>query len=860
MKSLLVLILYFALAHFSRLFNLPHGLSSLFFPAAGMAIAAVLVYGPKVLFSVFLGCALFVFSQSYDHFIYNDFSSYLFIVTALVVTVQAYVGYLLTRKFLNEEKILTKTNDVIKFVLLPSLLTPLISCFFAFTAYGNEGHFNLQSMAQIGAVWYLGDAIGTAFGLTTFLAIFRKFDTKFNSRKYHILTYSLMTLIFILFYFLTTIEQEAQKEKGKLKLLSSELFFRIENRFDSLSTRLLGLRDLIYSSQKVEEDEFNTYLSSIFKKHKGIEYVLWTSSEENLPISYSAPKDIFQGSHLKKLGILEYIYPAIQNGDFDFFVTTEDAAESFYLTLPVFKIVPGKRVRSLEGILVVKAKTAIFIKEAYKDVSSEGHRLQINFYQEKSKKTLYDSLISYPIKDFETSEYLYNKKIRVFNKTLEFSFVLDQNTLLDEIDFSFIIIGLVGLFFSVLTSIVGLVHSGRNIVIYAKVENKTAELTWANEKLKNNQFLQSEFLINMGHEIKTKVNSLLGLIDLLKNGKEQSLHSRYYEMMQDCAKEIFDTVNDIVDISNLETAKVKTHKTPFSVDRFLQKIEIVYAPKIHKKGLDFEIVKEGEMPDFLVSDRARLKQVLGILLDKSIENTRQGKIQLICSTSYKNNSNYFKAHIVDTGEEIPHAETATLFVPFDELSQQEIKKFRGTGLGFSLCYRIIQALGGQISYKRQNEEGRSHYLFEIPVDVYFDESGYGKMIKESEKKPLDLVNKKILLVEDNEISQLICNRFFEKLGAGHDLAENGQIALEKIEKNHYDIIFMDLMMPVMDGIIATSKIQEMKLTDRPLIIGMSTLDQLEGERQCLEAGMDDYLSKPFQFSDMVKILSKYFSK
>src|SRR5690606_8893091 len=166
------------------------------------------------------------------------------------------------------------------------------------------------------------------------------------------------------------------------------------------------------------------------------------------------------------------------------------------------------------------------------------------------------------------------------------------------------------------------------------------------------------------------------------------------------------------------------------------------------------------------------------------------------------------------------------------------------------------ALGGQISYKRQNEEGRSHYLFEIPVDVYFDESGYGKMIKESEKKPLDLVNKKILLVEDNEISQLICNRFFEKLGAGHDLAENGQIALEKIEKNHYDIIFMDLMMPVMDGIIATSKIQEMKLTDRPLIIGMSTLDQLEGERQCLEAGMDDYLSKPFQFSDMVKILSK----
>src|SRR5690606_17834375 len=130
MKSLLVLILYFALAHFSRLFNLLHGLSSLFFPAAGMAIAAVLVYGPKVLFSVFLGCALFVFSQSYDHFIYNDFSSYLFIVTALVVTVQAYVGYLLTRKFLNEEKILTKTNDVIKFVLLPSLLTPLISCFF----------------------------------------------------------------------------------------------------------------------------------------------------------------------------------------------------------------------------------------------------------------------------------------------------------------------------------------------------------------------------------------------------------------------------------------------------------------------------------------------------------------------------------------------------------------------------------------------------------------------------------------------------------------------------------------------------------------------------------------------------------
>lgn len=858
MKYLAVFILYFGLAYFSKLFALPYDLSSLFFPAAGMAIAALLSYGLRALIPIYFGACAFVFSQIYSDFDIATLSSYHFLISAGLASFQAYVGYLLTRKYLQTPNGLIRTTDGIKFVLYPSLLTPLIGSALFFLTYPVEGYFDTRSFISIGVVWYIGDAIGTAFGLITFLALFGKFDTRFNSRKIQIITSSFMILLFVSFYFKTTLRLEEQKEFDKLKVQSNELFYRIETELHAISSRIRDLRNLIYSSSNVEKNEFNIFLSSIFQDHSGIEYILWTTSDKNFPVLYSLPQGISEGkSDLQSLGILSFARASIVNSDYELFVKKEDK-NFFYLSLPVFKITPGRRVRTLEGILVVKINTKDFIDNAYKDFYTLGHSLVVSFNQNSESHILYDS--SVPQDNYKRVTLFKNsKKIRLFNKRIRYDFSVDDSFVLKKVDLTYIITGIVGLFFTLLSMIASLVHSGRNLIIYEKVKKETKDLEDEFKKIIKEKKIESEFLVTTAHQLKTISSGQIGIIDNLEEDKSLTKHFKYFELLRQSASEINVSASDLLDITNLETEKIKIDRSPFSFTSLVQEIETIYTQKVTAKKIDFEVFKDETIPEFVVSDRARLKQVITSLLENSLKNTQKGKIQIYFTSIFKEKNYQLNIRIIDTGKRLVSSEKDSSYVNLRDLAKNEEEKFRSNGLLLSICYRVAKALDGSISYKRDfEEEGHSHYLFEVPVEAYMNQSGYGRAIKESQKMPLKLRTKKALLVEDNEVNQLICARFLDKLGLRYDLVENGKKATEKVKENEYDIILMDCMMPVMDGFEATKIIRKTLGHSDILIIGMSTAQREDEEKKCLDVGMSAYIEKPIQFSDIVSILSAHF--
>ncbi len=389
----------------------------------------------------------------------------------------------------------------------------------------------------------------------------------------------------------------------------------------------------------------------------------------------------------------------------------------------------------------------------------------------------------------------------------------------------------------------------------SELENISKEAKKMAIRAKQASKSKSEFLANMSHEIRTPLNAILGFIDLLKEKERDEEKLKYIKTIHSSSVALLGIINDILDFSKIESGNLEIERIDFNVEDEFKTLVDLFRSKASEKSISLILNMDPNMPSALYSDPLRIKQVIANLISNALKFTpRNGKVVL--NIRYKENRLFVS--VSDTGIGIPKDKQKHIFKAFSQAESSTTRKYGGTGLGLTISSRLISLLGGTLKVESQEGKG-STFSFEI-------EAKPGKYKKESSVEELNLDHikgKKILLVEDNKANQMFMSLILKKFGLNFDIANDGLEAIKAFDSNKYDLILMDENMPNLNGIEATKTILDIERKnslDHTPIVAL-TANALKGDREkFLEAGMDEYITKPVSKEKLAEIFDLFLSK
>jgi PAS domain S-box-containing protein len=386
------------------------------------------------------------------------------------------------------------------------------------------------------------------------------------------------------------------------------------------------------------------------------------------------------------------------------------------------------------------------------------------------------------------------------------------------------------------------------------------ELKQAKKIAEEAKSLQEQFLANMSHEIRTPMNGIQGMTDLLLDTSLTEKQHDFARTIKRSADNLVVIVNDILDFSKIKAGKLTIEKIDFNLKEIIENITAVFNHRAKEKGLGFSIIVDENIPSTLVGDPYRLNQILVNLVGNAIKFTHTGSVKIHISIGGKKEGEIIlEFAVTDTGIGIKDDKISEIFESFTQASVETSRKYGGSGLGLAITKQLLEMQNGKISVESVENKGTT-FRFSIPF-------GYSKannklFFKRKNLKDYHgfLEGKKFLVAEDNKVNQKVIENVLKKAGAVADIANNGLEAINFLkERNPYDIIIMDLQMPEMDGYAATKYIRNVMNISIPIIA--MTASALKGEKsKCIEIGMNDYLTKPFEFSSFYERINHLLSE
>ena len=405
------------------------------------------------------------------------------------------------------------------------------------------------------------------------------------------------------------------------------------------------------------------------------------------------------------------------------------------------------------------------------------------------------------------------------------------------------------------------------IYFYQSSRKKNRRLIHANDKLKElnkslekerqkaekSSLAKTEFISNMSHEIRTPLNAIIGFIEVLQLSNIQGSLQEYLSLMDISSKKLLLLVNDILEIDKIESGKATIRNDIFSPKEELQNIISIYRPSAEEKGLSIVLDTSGECDHEVVGDVGKFGQIITNILRNSLKFTDKGGIVIECHQKVRNDTVYMDFNMKDTGIGIPKNKLYSIFDRFTQIDKGKCKRHEGSGLGLYITYKLVELFEGKITVESEENVGTEFHL-----SLHFPLSKTKKKKGVQSSEILHYDGCQILIVDDNRVNVKVLKMTLEKLGVNADAVCNGLEAVEAIKNNSYDLVFMDVHMPSMDGFQATKEIR--KLNQEIGIIGLSADVTKEAIDEAKGVGMNDYLTKPISFSKLRSHLPTYLTK
>ena len=372
---------------------------------------------------------------------------------------------------------------------------------------------------------------------------------------------------------------------------------------------------------------------------------------------------------------------------------------------------------------------------------------------------------------------------------------------------------------------------------------------------------KSQFLANMSHEIRTPMNGIIGFSDLLADEDLTDKQKESVTIIRESGHNLLRLINDILDFSKIEAGQLDTEITDCSLAKLLNSVESLMRPKATEKGIEFEIVESNSPPAQIRSDPTRLQQCLINLIGNATKFTEKGYVHLNISLEEREDKPFIRFDVEDTGIGIPKDKQAKVFESFTQADGDTTRKYGGTGLGLTITKQLTELLGGELTLISEVDKG-SVFSLAIPANVDVTKQPFldmhniaGHTDPNQTKAGQTKFSGNILVAEDAPTNQVLIRSLLERLGLQVTIAEDGNQALQKVLTGHFDLVFMDIQMPHMNGYEATKEIRKKGITT-PIVA--LTANAMKGDdKKCIEAGCDEYLAKPIDRRELLKTISKY---
>lgn len=391
---------------------------------------------------------------------------------------------------------------------------------------------------------------------------------------------------------------------------------------------------------------------------------------------------------------------------------------------------------------------------------------------------------------------------------------------------------------------------------YTRITN--SKLIGAREEAEKYSNLQSEFLANMSHEIRTPLNGIIGSSYLLKSTSLTPEQLEYANTIGLSSSMLMEIIDNILDLSKLEANQIRLDQVEFDLGHSLEEVAQMLKPTIKDKPVELKVEMPQGFEQMVSGDQKRIKQVISNLLGNAIKFTDAGEIILSMSQQPASDGFYhFEIRVKDTGIGISKEEQTKLFTRFYQVESSADRRFMGTGLGLVISKNLVELMGGTLDVSSVEGKGTE---FVVSLRLKTSDMIKQKAVSHSAGIKERFPYLKILLAEDNEVNQVVMSKMLSRMGFEIDVASDGEEAYSMAVEGNYDLIFMDIQMPGKDGMQSTREIRrQLKNLDKPVIAALTANALAKDKERCLQAGMNDYLSKPVAAKDIERLVETWFA-